>query len=497
MNNLFFKVWRNLVINYNIFRYVYLYKENRNLIVYNPHMFKKNIEIDYAFKLIIISEFTISIIITNYNSVYIIDLKKTKIKNYLINSDKIETIILPETANLKLIKNLPNSTKTLTFSISLENNGTEYFKNRKLKIFPKNNAIEKIELYLNTGMNFRPVLKKNLFPPKLKELKIGSSNISHFEMIQYRKNSFPNSLEKLIIVTPLSYSFKLNVFYKTNITYLHFHSIYRNKLKIKRNCLPKCLKVLKISAYKNESFNNSFKFYSNSLPKGLEILTIQTNFCWLEKNNNIINFFPSSLLKLNIYVGNFFKYYKSFHYVPLLLIFNKFIFNNEIEKYKSKNLNNNLILKSIFPDNLIKLNIQWTFENDLLFLPKSLTSLSFLNSDRNVFEIKTAFNTFKQLIETNKLPQTLKKLKLSFKDIYLKIEKDKIDFSNLPKSLEKLYFYDYKEPKTNFCLNHYHEKPKFQYKINQYINSNQNILGINQNQTHINYLEINLFSFIK
>ncbi|KAN0004504.1 hypothetical protein ACTFIZ_010663 [Dictyostelium cf. discoideum] len=495
MNSLFFRVWRNLVINKNIFRYIYLYKKNRIYIIYNQNE-TNNFAIEYAFKLKIKGNFG-SIIFDRTYSIHILDLKKTKIKNFLIESDKIETLILPITSNLKLIKYLPNSVKSLTFSLCLENNGDEYFKNRKLNIFKKNNTIEKIQLNINSCMKFGPVCNKNLFPPKLKELTISYSNPFFYDFIGIKSNSFPNSLEKLIIVIPLSCFFKLNAFYKTNITYLHFHNIIRDTLKIKKNCLPKCLKILKISAYKNKSWGNIFIFYSKSLPQGLHTLTIQTKNSWIKKNINFKNFFPSSILKLNIYVENFFKHYKSFHYVPFLWIFNRFISINEINQYKSQNLNNNLKIKSIFPDSLVKLNIQWTFKNDLLFLPKSLTSLSFLNSNRNTFEIDNAFKTFKELIETNKLPQTLKKLKLSFKDIYLKIKENKIDFSNLPISVEKLYFYDYKNPKTNFCLNHYHEKPKFQGKIEQYTNSNDNILGLKQNQTHINYLEINIFCFIK
>ncbi|KAM9977157.1 hypothetical protein ACTFIR_011013 [Dictyostelium discoideum] len=431
MNSLFFKVWRNLIVNNNIFRYVYLYKKNRVLLVYKNLL--NNIEIDYAFKLII-NVNIISLSLTNIRSIHILDLKNTMVKNFLIKSDKIETIILPNTANLKLIKYLPKSTKSLSFFIEIENNGSEYIKNRKKKIFKKNNTIEKIQLSFNTGC-FSPIFKNNFIPPKLKELEIGTPDIYNTLPVRIKKNSFPKSLEKLIIVKPLSKYFNSN----------------RLKLKV------------------GVSFSN---------------------------------FFPSSLLKLNIFVENFFKYYKSFHYIPSLLNFNRFILKNDLNQYKSQNINNNnnnnnSLLKSIFPDNLIKLNIQWTFENDLLFLPKSLTSLSFLNSDRNDFEIKTAFNTFKELIETNKLPQTLKKLKLSYKDIYLKIKNDKIDFSNLPKSLEKLYFYDYKKPKTDSCFSHYHKKPKFQGKIYQYINSDANILGFKQNQTHINYLEISELCFIK
>ncbi|KAN0003571.1 hypothetical protein ACTFIZ_009713 [Dictyostelium cf. discoideum] len=222
----------------------------------------------------------------------------------------------------------------------------------------------------------------------------------------------PPSLTKLVLNCNFKY-IENNVFSKTKIKELIFSNRFDDSLVLNKTQLPSTLEILEFSG----KFMNHFKiendaklkiFETDSLPNGLKKFIVSRS-PGFNQNIQVNNFFPISCTY--IYLSNF-------------------------KRSITTKLEDGTVV-SIFPENLKELTLFGAMlDQPLLLLPNSITKLTIISYfDRGPFQF------YQPLITYNCLPLFLITLVLDYKYYYTEIINGVIDkIKWLPTTLTNLIF---------------------------------------------------------
>jgi len=334
----------------------------------------------------------------------------------IMKNKNIKKIVFSENFNLIIGRNIiPDNITHLKFNDSYEQYidkdvlpknlmylffGNRYNKTIDVDVLPKSLEI------LDVGMSYNKPFKKGVLPFGLKELYLNNYDKDISNEI------FPDSITHLYFSYNLSWRGVKRGFYGIS----KFTSEYK---KSKIISLPNNLQFLN---FETDNYN---VFDSHILPEGLQTLIIST------KNINITKL-PTTLVNLKINYS-----YESQQKISL--------FSTNIKKL---HLNNYLypIEKDTLPKNLYELHMygcNYYLNNNIKLKKLKIFCFCFVGK-ANYFFVPDSVEELAMPINEkynnlyNNLPLNIKKITLLNGESGYKVDLNKVDFNNLPITLEKL-----------------------------------------------------------